>query len=214
MSPLPAAASGSPDGADGSGVRPGRLFTDVDDVVAVLERWGQVFYDDRVTQLDHARQCASLAERSGAAPELVVAALLHDIGHLLELERSSGTIGDLTVDRRHEHVAARALEPLYGEGVLAPIRWHVEAKRYLCAVEPGYLATLSEGSVRSLDTQGGPMTPGEIDAFKQVEGHAAAAELRRWDDAGKVEGLEVDALEHFVPLLRRLAHPASTHPVP
>ncbi|MFN8021745.1 MAG: HD domain-containing protein [Acidimicrobiales bacterium] len=182
-----------------------RVFRDVDDVVAVLERWGQVFYDDRVTQLDHARQCASLAERAGAADELVAAALLHDIGHLLELERSQGTIGDLGVDRWHEQIAAEALAPLFDEAVLAPVRLHVEAKRYLCSVDPGYLAILSEGSIRSLATQGGPMAADEVVAFERLAGHAEAAELRRWDDAGKVEGLDVAPLEHFVPLLRRVA---------
>lgn len=184
-----------------------RVFGDVDDVLAVLRRWGSVFYDDRVTQLDHALQCATLARESGARDELVVAALLHDIGHLLELERNEGRIGDLGVDRDHESIAARALAPLFPPEVVAPVALHVAAKRYLCAVEPEYHATLSEGSVRSLVTQGGPMTPDEIERFERHPAHAAAADLRRWDDAGKVEHLQVAGLDSFAATVRAVARP-------
>lgn len=182
-----------------------RVFGDVDDVLAVLTRWGSVFYDDRVTQLDHALQCASLARAAGATDQLVVASLLHDIGHLLELERNDGAIGDLGVDRDHESVAARALAPLFPPDVVAPVALHVAAKRYLCAVDPGYHATLSEGSVRSLVTQGGPMTADEVARFERHPAHAAAADLRRWDDAGKVEGLQVSGLDAFVDTVRGVA---------
>lgn len=182
-----------------------RVFGDVDDVLAVLTRWGSVFYDERVSQLDHALQCASLARASGATDELVVAALLHDIGHLLELERNDGEIGNLGIDRDHESVAARALAPLFPPEVVAPVALHVAAKRYLCAVDPGYHATLSEGSVRSLVAQGGAMTADEVARFERHPAHAAAADLRRWDDAGKVEGLEVFDLEAFSDAVRAVA---------
>lgn len=183
----------------------GRAFGDVDDVLAVLARWGSVFYDERVTQLDHALQCATLAREAGASDELVVAALLHDIGHLLELERNEGRIGDLGIDRDHESIAARALAPLFPPEVVAPVALHVAAKRYLCAVEPGYHATLSDGSVRSLVTQGGPMTPDEVERFERHPAHLAAADLRRWDDTGKVEHLQVAKLDSFAATVRAVA---------
>jgi phosphonate degradation associated HDIG domain protein len=182
-----------------------RRFEDVDDVVGVLTRWGAQHYDDRVTQLDHALQCATLARAAAAPDALVAAALLHDIGHLIELERSGGTIGDLTVDRHHEHVAARALAALFPAEVVAPVALHVEAKRYLCAIDPAYVATLSEGSVRSLVTQGGPMDADEVARFERHPQCRAAADLRRWDDAGKVDGLSVPPLADLVPLLHAVA---------
>ena len=176
-------------------------------MVALFERWGARLYDDRVAQLDHALQCASLAEQAGAPDALIVAALLHDIGHLIELERATGRMGDLTVDRHHEAIASEALAGLFPAEVIAPVSLHVEAKRYLCAVDPGYHDTLSEGSVRSLVTQGGPMSADEVARFERHPASDAAADLRRWDDAGKVTGLHVAALDHFLPLLHRLALP-------
>jgi predicted HD phosphohydrolase len=182
--------------------------TPLDGVDAVLElygRWGAVFYDDGVSQLDHALQCAALAERAGAPGPLVAASLLHDMGHLLELEASDGEIGDLTVDRSHEARAARALAAVFPASVTAPIALHVQAKRYLCTVDPGYAGILSAGSVRSLATQGGPMDAGEVARFSANPAHGDACALRRWDDLGKVHGLVVAPLEHHRGLLTSLA---------
>lgn len=182
----------------------------VDDVVALFARWGPRFYDDRVSQLDHAVQCAALARRDGADDALVVAALVHDIGHLLELDVAEGEMGDLAVDRHHEARAARALAHLYPPEVTAPVALHVEAKRYLCAVDPAYAATLSDGSVRSLATQGGPMTADEVARFEAMPRWDDAVALRRWDELGKVEDLRVDPFEAYLPLLRSAARrPAS-----
>ncbi|MEY4230189.1 MAG: hypothetical protein RLZZ362_1038 [Actinomycetota bacterium] len=180
----------------------------VDDVIGLFERWGRLHYDDRVSQLDHAVQCAALARRDGADNALVAAALLHDLGHLLELDADDGAMGDLEVDRHHEARAARALAGLYPPSVTAPIALHVEAKRYLCAVDEGYAAGLSEGSVRSLATQGGPMSADEVARFETLPRWADAVALRRWDDLGKVEGLTVEPFEDHLPLLRSLVRPA------
>jgi [1-hydroxy-2-(trimethylamino)ethyl]phosphonate dioxygenase len=180
-------------------------FDDLERVIDLYRRWGPVFYDERVSQLDHALQCATLARRAGAPTALVAAALLHDIGHLVELERSGGQVGDLTVDRSHEQVAARALSTLFPQPVIDPIALHVEAKRYLCAVDPTYHASLSPGSVRSLETQGGPMSTDEVSRFECLPGHRAAADLRRWDDAGKIEHLVVAPLDSFIEVLHEAA---------
>jgi predicted HD phosphohydrolase len=168
-----------------------------------------VRYDEAVTQLDHALQCAALATRDDADDALIAAALLHDIGHLLELEHSTGRIGDLTVDRDHEARGARYLAALFGPDVTAPIALHVRAKRYLCTVDAQYRNGLSQGSVRSLATQGGEMSASELAAFERDPSWRAAVRLRRWDDLGKVEEAEAGALFEYRDMLERLARSAS-----
>lgn len=182
-----------------------RSFRSVDDVIALYRRWGHQMYDDLISQIDHGLQCAALARDAGADDALVAASLLHDIGHLLELDQTDGQMGDLTIDRRHESTAVRALAGLFPSSVTAPIALHVEAKRYLCAVDPGYQALLSEGSIRSLVTQGGPMSADEVTRFQALPAQRAACSLRRWDDLGKVEGLSVAPLETYVDMLHSLA---------
>jgi gamma-butyrobetaine dioxygenase len=112
-------------------------------------------YDESVTEREHALQAAALAEARGADDALIAAALLHDVGHLvLRDQRPPGEV--LVVDHRHEEAGAAALASLFGPEVAEPVRLHVAAKRYLCAVEPGYLELLSPASTRSLAVQGGP----------------------------------------------------------
>jgi phosphonate degradation associated HDIG domain protein len=182
----------------------GMALANVDDVIALYARWGHQTYDDRVSQLDHGLQCAALAREAGADDALIAASLLHDLGHLLELENADGQMGDLTTDRRHEATAVRALAGLFPAAVTAPIALHVDAKRYLCAVDPRYTSLLSAGSVRSLATQGGPMGDSEARRFEALPAHRAACDLRRWDDLGKVEHLTVAPLDDYVDLLRSL----------
>jgi phosphonate degradation associated HDIG domain protein len=170
-------------------------------VLALYDEWGSEHYDEDVAQLDHALQTAAWATRAGASDELIAAALLHDVGHLLFLA------GDATGP--HEDTGPTFLVALFPPAVLAPIALHVPAKRYLCAVEPDYLAGLSVGSVRSLQTQGGPMTSAEAAAFEATPGWADAVALRRWDDAGKVDGATVADLASYEPLLQSLACSAS-----
>ncbi|MCU1361926.1 MAG: putative phosphohydrolase [Ilumatobacteraceae bacterium] len=207
--PYPCATSATPRRGTTVGSVPSlsndRPVRTVDDVVALYERWGPQLYDDLVSQLDHALQCASFARAGGAHDTLIAASLLHDIGHLVELDGSGGRLGDLSIDRRHEATAVRVLAGLFPTAVTAPIALHVEAKRYLCAVDPAYTAVLSEGSVRSLATQGGPMDEAEVARFEALPSHGAACDLRRWDDLGKIEGMAVAPLDDYVDLLRSLA---------
>ena len=178
--------------------------TRVDEVVELYRRWAWHRYDESVSQLDHALQTAALAERDGAPDALVAAALLHDVGHLLDLAAADGAYGERTVDLRHEHVGARYLSSLFGDEVTAPIALHVEAKRYRCGTDPSRLAELSPGSRRSLELQGGPASPEECRTLEATPGFEEALALREWDDAGKVVGLRVPPLEHFEPLLAHL----------
>ncbi len=172
----------------------------VAEVLALYEHYGQNHYDESLSQLAHALQTAALAEEAGAPDPLVAAALLHDVGHLLHLSGAAEAAG-----RAHEATGAAYLADLFPASVTAPVALHVRAKQYLCAVDRGYQALLSEGSVRSLQVQGGPMPVAEVPAFEANPGFADAVALRRWDDQGKVDGLEVPPLAHYRPLLDRLA---------
>lgn len=172
------------------------MLTIIDGIFSLYEERGSAEYGgESVSQLEHALQCATLAERSGATPALICAALFHDIGHLLETgERRAIEMGE---DARHEVVAAGYLGRWFGGEVTHPVRSHVDAKRYLTATEPGYFDSLSPASVRSLAVQGGPMNTQAAAVFiAQPFGHDAV-DLRCWDDLAKVVGGRTPRLEHF-----------------
>jgi [1-hydroxy-2-(trimethylamino)ethyl]phosphonate dioxygenase len=152
-----------------------------------------------VNQLQHALQSASLAEARSEPPGLVVAALLHDIGHMIhDLGEDPARHG---IDDTHEKRAAEWLKAYFGPEVTEPIRLHVPAKRYLCAVDPYYLSKLSEDSARSLVLQGGPMTPDEVAEFKRLAHSDAAVRLRRYDDLAKDPKALTPGFEHFLPVI-------------
>lgn len=160
----------------------------------------EAHYAEAVSQREHALQCASLAAADGASDSVVAAALLHDIGHLLGAGAGEGERVP-AVDHRHEDTGARHLRRWFGPAVTAPVALHVDAKRYLCATETGYRATLSPASVRSLELQGGPMSASEVTAFEQRPHWRDGIALRRWDDLAKRPGAATPDLDHYVPLL-------------
>jgi len=175
----------------------------VDEVLALFERWGPQRYDEEVSQLEHALQTAALARAAGAADALVAAALLHDVGHLLELAAGAAAVADH--DLRHEASGSAYLAGVFPPTVTAPIALHVAAKRYRCAVDPGYAAGLSAGSTASLVRQGGPMNPDEVARFEGLPGQADAVALRGWDDQGKVLVLDVGTFADHRDLLDGLS---------
>ena len=159
-------------------------------IIALFRQRGDDLYGgEQVSQTEHAVQCAMAADLADVPDSLVVATLLHDVGHLLQ------TVGEDAADRGidavHEHLGADWLEMWFGPEVTEPIRLHVPAKRYLCAVEPEYLAGLSEASITSLRVQGGPMSAREQAAFEAAPFGAEAVMLRRFDDVGKVKGMPI-----------------------
>lgn len=165
-------------------------------IIKLFQDRGDAAYGgEEVSQTEHAFQAATAAEASGADCELVAAALLHDIGHLLhDLPEDSAQAG---VDDCHQDLGDRFLRRYFGLRVTEPVRLHVAAKRYLCAREPGYQAQLSAASLTSLALQGGPFSSAEVVQFEAGEFAEQAARLRVWDDLAKVAGLSTQDWRHF-----------------
>ncbi|NRF69678.1 HD domain-containing protein [Aquincola sp. S2] len=156
---------------------------------------------ESVTALEHALQCAQLAEWAGAEPSLVAAALLHDIGDFV----GDGSDG---ADNHHELRAQDVIGDGFGAEVLDPIRLHVAAKRYLVSTEPGYADALSPASQLSLALQGGPMSSDEVQRFEEEAYAPQALLLRRWDDAAKTPGKPTPSLDYYLVLLQELREQA------
>jgi len=161
------------------------------------------YFGERVSMTEHALQTAHFAVQAGAAQALVLAALLHDVGHLLE--RLPADLGDWTADAHHETLGARWLAERFAHEISEPVRLHVTAKRYLCATDPGYFAKLSSASVHTLRLQGGPMPAAEVAQFERERYFREAVQVRRWDDEGKVAGLPTAPLESYTGLMARFA---------
>jgi [1-hydroxy-2-(trimethylamino)ethyl]phosphonate dioxygenase len=179
----------------------------VDEIRRLFEENGASQYGgEAVTQFEHALQAATLAEADGTDSQLIAAALLHDIGHLLhDLPEDAPEAG---IDDVHELRAHKWLREYFGPAVTEPIRLHVDAKRYLCAVDPAYKQTLSGPSLHSMELQGGAFDADEARQFEQRPFFEQGTRLRRWDDLAKIAGCETPNLEHFlsyVALARQVA---------
>ncbi len=178
-------------------------MTIVDTILDLFARRGAAAYHgEPVSQAEHALQAADLAEREGAPDRLVVAALLHDLGHLLDGQDED--LADRGVDGRHEEAGCAWLARHFGPEVTEPVRLHVAAKRYLCAVSPSYLDGLSPASRLSLTLQGGVMNDQEQAEFVSNPAHDDAVRLRYYDDTAKVPGLDVPGLEHYRERITRM----------
>lgn len=160
------------------------------------------YFGEEVTQAAHMLQSAACAVRDGAAPGLVAAALLHDVGHFTGEITGHDLMGG--TDNRHSHTGADWLGRWFGPEVTEPVRLHVAAKRYLFAVESSYHGLLSEASRYTLGVQGGPMGPEEVAAFEAEPYARDAVRLRRWDDEAKEPGRVVADFDGYAPLLHRL----------
>jgi phosphonate degradation associated HDIG domain protein len=173
-------------------------------VIDLLNEAGTRRYGgEAVSQLEHALQCAQLAEAEKATDDLIVAALLHDLGHLVQdLGDDAAQQG---VDDKHQFRALHLLRRLFGSGVTEPIRLHVDAKRYWCRADPAYHEALSPASKLSLTLQGGAFSIDDARRFIVLPFGRDAARLRTWDDRAKTPGLPTPDLAHYTKLMTRCA---------
>ena len=175
-----------------------------EEILDVFQRFGSsAYFGESVSMMEHALQAAHFAQTAAASPALVLAALLHDIGHLVDDVPSD--IADWTVDAHHERVGAQWLAARFPPEVAEPVRLHVPAKRYLLATDAEYFSRLSPASVITLKLQGGPMTAQEVAMFETERFHQDAVRVRRWDDQGKVAGLKTPGLGDYRRLIEQLA---------
>ncbi len=178
-----------------------------DNIVAFLEdiferRGGEEYLGEPVTMAEHMLQGATIAEQNNQSEEIIVAALLHDIGHFTS---EFGTFSmDDTEDKFHEEAGAKVLEEFFPSIITDCVRYHVAAKRYLCATKPEYFNRLSEASIHSLNLQGGPMNEDEVVEFEKNPNIKEIVQVRYLDDAGKHADMKTPAFAHFAPMVQRV----------
>lgn len=175
----------------------------VDTIIQILEQASEQNYiGEAISQQSHALQAADLAQKSGATEEVVLAALLHDIGHLLNApnEKSMGGFGVVN----HEGKAEAFLKDLgFSDKILALVKGHVEAKRYLCTLDEHYFNQLSPASKVTFKYQGGKFSPGEMKSFKDAPWFKEKLDIRGWDEKAKEVIWSGPDLEFYRPMLVR-----------
>ena len=180
------------------------MVTAIEQIAGLFERRGPLLYPgEPVTQLEHALQCARLAEEADSPPELIVACLLHDLGHLLAASRMG--LPFARAEEAHAFVAACALSDLFPAAVVNPIRLHGEAKRYLSRADPDYEATLSPGGRAALAREGGALSEAGAQSFLRERYSEDAVLLARFDDAARAPQAHTRRFEHYIPLMRACA---------
>ncbi len=176
----------------------------IEEILGIFRRGGSsAYFGESVSMTEHALQAAYFAQGASAPPALIVAALLHDIGHLVD--DVPNDLADWTTDAHHEEVGGIWLAQRFGPEVSEPVRLHVPAKRYLLATDAEYFAKLSPASVVTLKLQGGPMAAHEMARFETEPFYKEAVRVRQWDDRGKVAGLKTPSLDDYRALIEQLA---------
>ena len=185
---------------DFSKLNAGNIVAFLEDIF--LRRGAEAYIGEPVTISQHMLQSAVQAQEAGADEELIVAALLHDIGHFTN--EFPDDAAELGIDANHEEAGAKVLERFFPPRVTESVRCHVSAKRFMCATNPHYFDKLSEASILSLELQGGPMGDAEVEAFRNNPDHRAAIQVRVWDDRAKIADMETPSFADYAPMVQRV----------
>jgi phosphonate degradation associated HDIG domain protein len=173
-----------------------------EEIIDLYTLYGEEEYSgERVSQLEHMVQAAQLARADGYNDEVVLAAFLHDVGHIAEKVTESNAMDNYGI-KDHETIGAEFLTKRgFSFRLTRLVASHVAAKRYLTLREPGYFDKLSEASKKTLDFQGGPMSDEEADLLEEDFLFREIIQMRRWDEAAKREHLPMPSLEVFRQLI-------------
>lgn len=175
-----------------------------DEIFKLYEQYGGTAYaGEKISQLEHMAQAAQLAEAQGYDEEVILAAFLHDIGHIcVEAGGDNEMDGFGIID--HESIGAEFLKGKgFSRKIVRLVESHVEAKRYLTAKAPAYYEQLSEASKKTLGYQGGPMTEEEAAAFEQYPLFDLIIRMRNWDEEAKIEQMPLPDLDHYRQMMIR-----------
>ena len=178
--------------------------TIADEIYGLYKSYGgEEYAGEKVTQLEHMVQAAQLAEEEGYDEEVILAAFLHDVGHISEAANGDNEMDGYGI-KDHEAIGAEFLrEKGFSKKVARLVESHVEAKRYLTVREPGYYDQLSDASRRTMEYQGGPMTEEEAAAFEQYPLFGLIVKMRKWDEQAKIEHKPLPDLERYRDMMYR-----------
>ncbi len=173
----------------------------VEQIVDAFAKCGHLDYGENISMKEHMLQTAFLADENDEENNVVVAALLHDFGHLI-CNMPNNTFEEGS-DNYHEELGAKALQDWFEDDIVDAVRLHVDAKRYLCAANPKYKDKLSKASITTMAIQGGPMNKREMLAFRRKKGHRIAIRIRAYDDLGKMPEMQRPGLNYYLPKIKK-----------
>jgi predicted HD phosphohydrolase len=170
-----------------------------EEIFNLFAEFGNADYiGEPVSQLEHAIQAAAMAEAEGYDDEMVLAALFHDIGHLVALKQGKYENMNGFGATAHELIGADYLkEKGFSERLIALVYAHVIAKRYLVSKHEDYYNQLSEASKETLAFQGGKMNDEEMLVFEQHPMFQLYIKMREWDDRAKLQSFKGRGLDYY-----------------
>jgi 2-amino-1-hydroxyethylphosphonate dioxygenase (glycine-forming) len=180
-----------------------KISSITDEIFELYEKHGSNEYaGEKISQLEHMVQAAQLAKQAGYDDEIVLAAFLHDIGHICAANYITADMNGFGV-MNHEKIGANFLRKRgFSERIARLVENHVSAKRYLTSKYPEYYEGLSEASKKTLEFQGGRMNYDEAMLFEQDDLFEEYIEMRRWDEQAKEENQPLPPIHYFKELMR------------